>query len=229
MIGGVVKVLIVEDSEHLRNYVARALKRAGYAVDLAADGPGGLWHAQSYSYDVILLDIMLPGLDGLSLLRQLREAGSNTHILLLTAKDRVEDRVRGLTLGADDYLVKPFDMEELVARVQALTRRAYEKKAPEQRIGSLCIDTIRREVSVDGVVVGLARREYLLLEYLVSRKGEVVSRPDIEEHIYDENADLMSNAVNSTVSMLRKKLGSHGRMIETRRGLGYVFSGEDGR
>jgi len=223
------KILIVEDSEHLRRYVARALRRDGYAVDVTVDGLDGLWHAKSYQYDVIVLDIMLPGMDGLTLLHKLRQAGSETHILLLTAMDKVDDRVRGLSLGADDYLVKPFDMKELIARVQALARRAYQKKTPEHHVGPLCINTSRKNVSVNGSVLSLTRREYNVLEYLVSRLGEVVSRLDIEEHVYDENAELMSNAVNSTISMLRKKLGPLGRMIQTRRGLGYVITEEEGQ
>lgn len=214
---------MVEDSENLRRYVSIALKREGFAVDMAGDGVEALWYAEDGSYDVILLDIMLPELDGLEVLTRLRERGDKSHVLLLTAKDKVEDRVKGLSLGADDYLVKPFDMSELVARVQALMRRKYDQKSPSIEIGDVMVDTVAKKVTVRGEVMKMTSREYLIFEYLVRRRGEIVSRQEIEEHVYDMNADIMSNVINSTISIVRKKLEQYDQrdIITTHRGLGY--------
>jgi DNA-binding response OmpR family regulator len=219
------RVLFVEDSKRLQATIGAALRRSDYAVDVAGDGQEGLWLAEANDYDVIVLDIMLPKLDGLSLLQRLRNRGKSTHVLLLTAKDTVEDRVRGLHCGADDYLVKPFALEELLARVQALCRRTYGIKQPRIVIADLEIDTIAKAVSRAGRPVKLKPREYLLLEYLALRTGQVVSRSDIEAHIYGDEADLMSNAVDSAVCSLRKKIGAPNPapLIHTRHGLGYVL------
>jgi DNA-binding response OmpR family regulator len=197
-------------------------------VDAAADGEDGLWFAQNCAYDAIVLDIMLPKLDGLSLLTELRRRGVTSHVLLLTAKDTVDDRVRGLQAGADDYLVKPFALEELLARVQALCRRTYGTKHPHIVVGDLEIDTTAREVRRAGQPVTLKPREYALLEYLALRRGEVVSRRDIETHIYDDHVDPMSNVVDSAISALRKRLAQPGApaLIHTRHGHGYVLKAE---
>jgi DNA-binding response OmpR family regulator len=218
-------VLLVEDSERLRGSVSAALRKSGYAVDAAADGPAGLWMAESNAYDVIVLDIMLPGLDGLSLLQRLRQSGLATHVLLLTARDTVQDRVRGLEAGADDYLVKPFALEELLARVQALCRRVYGTKTPTLSIADLDIDTAAREVRRAGQPVKLKPREYLLLEYLTRRAGEVVTRTEIEAHIYNDAVDPMSNVVDSAISSLRKKISGPNPtpLIHTRHGVGYIL------
>ena len=222
------RILLVEDSERLRRSVGDALKKSGYAVDAAGDGEEGLWLAESNDYDVIVLDIMLPGLDGLSLLRRLREAGNKAHVLLLTAKDTVDDRVRGLQGGADDYLIKPFALEELLARVQTLCRRAYGMKQPRIVVGDLEIDTVAKDVFRGGQVIKLKPREYALLEYLALRRGEVVSRRDIESHIYADEADPMSNVVDSAISVLRKRITLAGSppLIHTRHGLGYILKAE---
>lgn len=222
------RVLLVEDSKRLQTTIGESLRRSGYAVDMAGDGQEGLWRAESHDYDVIVLDIMLPKLDGLSLLQQLRKKGRRTHVLLLTAKDTVRDRVHGLQSGADDYLVKPFALEELLARVQALCRRAYGAKQPKVVIADLEIDTVAKEVFRAGRAVKLKPREYLLLEYLVLRAGQVVSRSDIEAHIYDSKADPMSNVVESAISLLRKKINAANPipLIHTRHGLGYVLQAE---
>jgi DNA-binding response OmpR family regulator len=219
------RVLLVEDSKRLRTTVGAALRRSGYAVDAAADGEEGLWLAESNDYDVIVLDIMLPKLDGLSLLHQLRQRGKPTHVLLLTAKDTVGERVHGLRLGADDYLIKPFALDELLARVEALCRRAYGSKQPRLVIADLEIDTVAKEVFRAHQPISLKPREYLLLEYLARRAGEVVRRSDIEAHIYDGTLDPMSNVVESAISTLRKKIGLHNQapLIYTRHGLGYVL------
>jgi DNA-binding response OmpR family regulator len=220
-----VRVLLIEDSARLRRSVGAALRRSGYALDMSGDGAEGLWLAEANEYDVIVLDIMLPGLDGLSLLRALRRAGRTTHVLLLTAKDTVEDRVRGLQSGADDYLIKPFALEELLARVQTLCRRAYGAKQPRLVVGDLEIDTVAREVFRGGDAIKLKPREYALLEYLALRHGQVVSRREIETHIYDEQVDPMSNVVDSAMSVLRKRLARPGSapLIHTRHGVGYVL------
>jgi DNA-binding response OmpR family regulator len=219
------RILLVEDSKRLQATLGAALRRSGYAVDLTGDGGEGLWLAESNDYDVIVLDIMLPTVDGLSLLEQLRAKGKGTHVLLLTARDTVDDRVHGLKLGADDYLVKPFALEELLARVQALCRRAYGVKQNRLVIADLVIDTAAKQVSRAGQVVKLKPREYLLLEYLARRSGEVVTRGEIEAHIYNEDAELMSNVVESAISLLRKKLSvaNAAPIIQTRHGLGYVL------
>lgn len=219
------RILLVEDSARLQRSVGTALRKTGYAVDLAGDGEEGLWLAGSHDYDVIILDIMLPKRDGLSMLAELRRRGQAVHVLLLTARDTVLDRVQGLQAGADDYLVKPFALEELLARVQALGRRAYGTKQPRFKVGNLEIDTLGRSARRAGQPVDLTAREYLLLEYLALRRGQVVSRAEIEAHIYDEQVDPMSNVVDSAVCSLRKKLGVAGEpaLIHTRRGLGYVL------
>lgn len=222
------RILFVEDSERLRRSVGAALKKSGYAVDLATDGEAGLWLAESYEYDVIVLDVMLPKMDGWSVLERLRASASRTHVLLLTAKDTIDDRVRGLQAGADDYLIKPFALEELLARVQALCRRAYPAHTPRLVIADLEIDTAAHEVTRAGVAISLKPREYQLLEYLARRAGAVVSRADIEAHIYDQQVDPMSNVVDSAISSLRKKLSGPNAapLIHTRHGVGYVLKAE---
>ena len=213
-------MLFVEDSKILQRSVAAALRRSGYAVDVTGDGNEGLWYAEQHEYDVIILDLLLPGMDGLTILQRLRRQERSAQVLLLTAKDTVEDRVRGLKTGADDYLIKPFALDELLARVQALCRRHYLKKAPQRRVGDLEIDTAARTVTRRGKAIELTPREYRLLEYLASRPGEVVSRTDIWAHVYDEHTEPMSNAVDSAVCILRKKLPG---LLNTRRGMGYVL------
>jgi DNA-binding response OmpR family regulator len=219
------RTLLVEDSQRLQKSIGKALRKSGYAVDVSGDGEGGLWLAESNDYDAIILDIMLPKLDGLSLLRRLREHGRQTGVLILTAKDTVEDRVGGLQTGADDYLVKPFALEELLARVQALCRRRYGNKSNHLVVADLEIDLTAHAATRAGQPLDLTAREFMLLEYLAQRRGQVVTRDEIETHIYDESADLMSNVVDSAVCTLRKKLSLPGRpqLIHTRRGLGYTL------
>ena len=219
------RILLVEDSPRLQRSLSSALRKTGYAVDVTGDGEEGLWLAGSHDYDVIVLDIMLPKRDGLSMLAELRRRKQPVHVLLLTARDTVADRVHGLQAGADDYLVKPFALEELLARVQALGRRAYGTKQPRLAVGDLEVDTVARCARRAGQAIDLTAREYLLLEYLTRRRGEVVSRAEIEAHIYDEHVDPMSNVVDSAICSLRKKIGSteEAPLIRTRRGLGYVL------
>lgn len=220
------RVLVVEDSARLRQTISTWLRRNGFAVDATGDGQEGLFWAENTDYDVIVLDILLPKLDGLTVLQRLRQRGRPTHVLLLTAKDTVADRVRGLELGADDYLVKPFALEELLARVKALCRRAYGTKATRLVIGDLEIDTAARKVTRAGQPIALQPREYALLEYLARRQGHIVTRAEIEEHIYGGEVELASNAVDSAICSLRQKLAAANPapLIHTRRGLGYELS-----
>jgi DNA-binding response OmpR family regulator len=220
------RLLVIEDSVRLQRALASALRKSNYAVDVAGDGEEGLWMAKSANYDLVILDIMLPKRDGLAVLGELRARGNPVHVLLLTACDTVNDRVLGLRSGADDYLVKPFALDELLARVEALCRRAYGAKRSEVAIGDLEIDTTARLVRRSGQTVELTSREYQLLEYLARRKGHIVSRTEIEEHIYDGDVDPVSNVVDSAICNLRKKLGggSAAPLIHTRRGQGYVLA-----
>jgi DNA-binding response OmpR family regulator len=217
------RILVVEDSVRLRESIALGLKNAGYAVDSAADGRQGLWLAQSHSYDAIVLDIMLPSLDGIGVLNALRLSGRDTHVLLLTARDRLEDKIEGFRAGADDYLVKPFAFDELLARVGALVRRATGRKTTAVSVGACVFDQAARSLSRNGERIDLSPREFAVLEYLVARRGDVVSRTEIEAHIYDGTTDVMSNVVDSVVYALRKKLDAGGgeSCIRTRRGAGY--------
>jgi len=221
------RILLIEDSKKLTTYISKALRNAGYAVDIAGDGEEGLYLAENINYDVLILDLMLPKLDGLSILTTLRKNGSKLHILVLTAKDTVEDRVKGLQTGADDYLVKPFAMEELVARVQVLGRRSHNIKSPVIKIGSLVINTSDRTIKRVGKIIDLPPREYALLEYLALNQNRVVSRTEIEEHIYNDEIEIMSNVVNSAISSIRKKINIPGTtpVIETKRGMGYIING----
>ena len=222
------RVLVIEDFEVLRDSIAQGLREAGFTVDTAADGEAGLWHAQSNDYDVIVLDLMLPRIDGLTILKRLRAKQNNTHVLILTARDTSADRVKGLDSGADDYLVKPFVFAELVARVRALVRRRYDVKSPVIRIADLEIDTASRTARRGGESMELSAREYALLEFLAHRAGHVVTRTEIWEHVYDFNSTAESNVVDVFIGHLRKKIERPGlaRLIHTRRGLGYML-GED--
>ena len=222
------RILLVEDSERLQRSLGTGLRRAGYAVDVTGTGTDGLWRATTTDYDVIILDVMLPGIDGLSVLRQLREKGHNTHVLLLTARDTVDDRVTGLRAGADDYLVKPFAFDELLARIEALIRRKHGHKSSTVQVGELMIDTLARTVHRGNVPVVLLPREFALLSYLVGRAGEVVSRTEIETHIYDDRVEPMSNVVDSAVCALRRKIDLPGApsLITTRRRVGYILEAD---
>jgi len=219
------RLLVVEDYRPLRTSVAQALREEGYSVDESERGDDGYALAQANDYDVILLDLMLPGLGGFEFLTQLRADGRRSHVLILTARDALDDRIRGLDLGGDDYLVKPFAMQELLARVRALLRREYVQKAPTLEVGHVHIHTVSHTVMVDGDKVEFTAKEYALLEYLARRSGQVVSRLEIWEHLYDENSTTMSNVVDVYIGYLRKKIEIDGRpkLLVTRRGEGYLF------
>ncbi|MEZ4649546.1 MAG: response regulator transcription factor [Candidatus Eisenbacteria bacterium] len=219
------RVLIVEDYAPLRRSLLRGLKEAGYAVDAVEDGNDGLEYASTDSYDVVVLDVMLPGLDGFEVLKALRSRNVSSRILLLTARDQVKDRVHGLDLGADDYLVKPFALAELLARIRALVRRRHEASSPVLSVGPLEIDTGGRQVKRDGETIDLTAREYSILEILAHRAGRIVTRDEIYDAIYDFQAERSSNVVDVYIGYLRKKIERPGepKLLETRRGLGYVL------
>ncbi len=214
------RVLVVEDEPDLLAAIAQSLREEGYAVDEANTGTEGLFKAIAWDYDVMLLDLLLPGLDGWAVLAGLR-AKKSTPVLLLTARDGIPDRVRGLDVGADDYLVKPFNLSELLARVRALIRRSAGKPNATLTIQDVVMDTVRREVFRRGERIDLTAREYSILELLALRRGQVVSKSQIYDHIFDENDDTLSNLVEVHVSNVRKKLGRD--LIRTRRGMGYLI------
>jgi DNA-binding response OmpR family regulator len=222
------RALVIEDYAVLRESLAKGLRDCGYAVDATGEGKEGLWYAENHPYDVIILDLMLPGIGGLELLKKLRGSGNTTPVLILTARDAIADRVAGLDLGADDYMVKPFAFDELVARLRALVRRRYAQVDPVVRVADLEIDTRARRVRRAGAVIALSAREYALLEYLAHRVGHIVSRTELWDHAYDEAAEANSNVLDVHISHLRRKIDDgHGKkLIHTRRGQGYVF-GED--
>lgn len=219
------RLLLVEDYEPLQKSLSQGLREAGFAVDVTGNGQEGLWYATGNDYDVIILDIMLPGLDGLSILKQIRKMGKQTHIIILTAKDTLDDRVKGLDSGADDYLVKPFAFEELLARVRALIRRNYKDKNPVIKIGHLSIDTAAQRVWSGKEEASLTPREYSLLEYLAMRAGQIVSRTDIWEHVYDFHSSAASNVVDVYIGYLREKIEMPGKppLIHSIRGRGYLL------
>ncbi len=214
------RVLAVEDEPDLLSSLTKALREDGYAVDGASDGEEGLYKAESCDYDAIVLDIMLPRLDGWELLRRLRKT-KKTPVLILTARDSVRDRVRGLDAGADDYLVKPFELPELLARLRALIRRSASQAQARLEIGDVAIDTAARTVLRRGKAVTLTAREYALVEFLALHRGKVVTRTMLYEHLFDENDDTLSNLLDVHVSNIRKKLGHD--FITTRRGHGYCI------
>ncbi|MBZ0136672.1 MAG: response regulator transcription factor [Planctomycetes bacterium] len=216
------RLLVVEDYTPIRESIVQSFREEGYAVDEAADGEEGLWLARESAYDVIILDLMLPNVDGMRVLRTLRAAGTGSAVLILTARDSVDARVKGLDTGADDYLTKPFAMEELHSRVRALVRRKYAQTNPTLTVGPLHIDTAARSVTLDGKTVDLTAREYALLEYMAHRPGQVVTRTEVWDHVYDFRSDATSNVVDVYIGYLRKKLGAK-ELIRTRRGQGYIL------
>jgi len=217
------KVLLVEDNVRLRKSMMDFLRDVGFAVDSAEDGEEG-WHLLSnWEYDALILDIMIPEPDGWTILRRLRQAGKVLPVLVLTARSALDDRIRGLDSGADDYLVKPFDMRELVARLHSAIRRGRQMPAPELQVGGLRVNTSNRSVFLDGEELELNAREYSLLEILAAKKDEYVSRDYLYEHMFDERDDTFSNLLDVYVYKLRQKLGKDS--IQTRRGMGYKLVG----
>ncbi|HEY6229462.1 MAG TPA: response regulator transcription factor [Verrucomicrobiae bacterium] len=214
------RVLVVEDEPRLLRNLAKALREEGYAVDTADAGDDGLFKAETYNYDAVVLDIMLPRLDGWEVLARLRKQ-KQTPVLMLTARDTTKDRVKGLDTGADDYLVKPFDLSELLARLRALIRRSAGNAHPEIAIDDIRLDTRAKTVTKSGQAITLTAREYSILEYLAQHRGELVTRTELYEHLFDETDDTLSNLLDVHVFSIRKKLGHD--LIVTRRGQGYCI------
>jgi two-component system, OmpR family, response regulator len=218
------RLLLIEDDIKLARLLTRGLREEGFAVDATGDGADGAWRAVENEYDGIILDVNLPGLDGFAVLEKLRAKGRKTPVLMLTARGALEDRVRGLNSGADDYLRKPFDFEELLARIHALLRRAAPEKDVLLRAGDLTLDPQKRVVTRAGRAVELTTKEFTILEYLLRHKDRVISRTTLSEHAWDENFDAMSNVVDVTVYRLREKIHAHGTpLVHTVRGAGYVL------
>jgi two-component system OmpR family response regulator len=218
------RVLVVEDDAKIASFVVKGLKQEGYGVDHASDGDTGLALVRSTPYDAAVVDVMLPGLDGLSLVRRLRAERAELPVLFLSARATVEDRVKGLQAGGDDYLTKPFAFAELSARLQALIRRA--SRAPESTqlsVGDVVLDLVTRVVTVAGEVVELQPREFSLLEYLLRHPGRPVTKTMILEHVWDYSFDPQTNVVDVVISRLRSKIDPEKARIETLRGVGYVF------
>jgi len=224
-----VRVLLIEDHLLLSRALKQGLEEEGFAVDCAHDGEVGDYKARTANYDVIVLDLMLPKADGLSLLQRWRRAGLMTHVLVLTARGNMEDKVRGLDSGADDYMTKPFELSELLARLRALVRRGHQVKDPVLRVLDLEIDTAGRVARRGGQQIHLTPREYALLEFLAFHRGKVVTRSMIWEHLYDEHDENTSNVVDVYIRYLRNKIdkGFDPPLILTRWGEGYLLRGED--
>lgn len=217
------RVLVVEDQRKIAAFLQRGLEEEGYAVDVAVDGEEGLAFAATAPYDVIVLDVILPRQDGLAVCQTLRRRGSRVPILMLTARDTVEDRIAGLDSGADDYLTKPFAFGEFLARLRALLRRGNERGSPDLRAADVVLDPVRHEVRRGGAVVPLALKEYAILEYLLQQPGRVATRTMIAEHVWGYDFESESNVIDVHIRSLRRKLdaGREGTIIETVRGVGY--------
>jgi len=223
-----VRILIVEDESQAAAILAMGLREQGYQPEIAGDGERALTLVQNNAYDLVILDVILPGRDGFSVCRELRHAGYDMPILMLTARDAVHDRVTGIDQGADDYIVKPFEYRELLARVRALLRRSDAPYREEIRVGDLRIDRLARKVERGGAAIDLSPKEYAFLEYMALRAGELVTRDDLSEHVWDEDYNVFTNLVEVYILRLRRKIDS-GRalkLIRTRRGEGYVLSGD---
>jgi DNA-binding response OmpR family regulator len=226
------RVLLVEDDTRIARFVAKGLREQSYAVDVATSGDDALYQAEINSYDLFILDVMIPGLDGFAVCRRIRESGIRVPILMLTARDAVGDRITGLDHGADDYLTKPFEFGELLARLRALLRRSHELRPPLLTIEDLVLDTRGQRVSRAGRSVVVTTKEYALLEFLAKNTGRVIGRAEIAEHVWDESFDPFSNLIEVYVNRLRKKIDLPGvePLLHTRRGAGYFLGlGEPAR
>jgi len=225
-----VRILLVEDEPRVAAFVAKGLREQAYAIDIARDGEQALYLAAVNTYDLLILDVMLPLKDGYAVCRELRRAGTRTPILMLTARDAVDDRVAGLDCGADDYLTKPFDFKELLARLRALSRRSAEVRPAVIRVADLILNTANHVVSRAGKRVSLTAKEYSFLEFLVLNENRIVNREQIAQHVWDENFDPFSNVIDVYVRRLRTKIdaGFDRPLIHTRRGEGYMLTAEAG-
>lgn len=217
------RLLVVEDEKTLANLIKKGFEEEGFAVDAVYNGEDGLFFAKNNFYDAIVLDIMLPIIDGISLLKELREQGISTPIILLTAKDSIKDKVLGLDSGSDDYLTKPFSFEELLSRVRAIIRRKFATSSPIVKICDLKIDTAQKRVERDNKKIDLSAKEYALLEYLALNKNKVINRTAIIEHLYDEDFDLDSNVIDVFINRIRNKIDKNfdKKLVHTFRGIGY--------
>lgn len=222
------KLLVIEDSARLRKALKEGLTRSGFVVDLAADGVKGLAYLEAINYDVVVLDILMPRLDGIALLKSIRQAGNDVHVLVLSAKDLIEDRIKGLDAGADDYLVKPFSFDELVARIRSLGRRGHGTKSPQIQAKGVVLDISRKDVFVAGQELHLAHAEYNVIEHLMRNRGRILSKAQLLDAIHDSDTHATSNLVEVIVSGLRKKLRGAGieNLIQTRRGFGYFIDAD---
>ncbi|HVS34372.1 MAG TPA: response regulator transcription factor [Gemmataceae bacterium] len=223
------RVLLIEDHRPLARALRQGLEEEGFAVDVAYDGEEGDFKARAAEYDAVILDLMLPKIDGLTLLQNWRRDGLGMHVLVLTARGAIDDKVRGLNLGADDYLTKPFELEELLARLRALIRRGHQAKDPVLRVHDLEIDTAARTVRRDGQMIHLTPREFALLQFLAFHRGKVVTRTMVWEHLYDEEDENTSNVVDVYIRYLRNKIdkGFATPLIMTRWGEGYMLRGDE--
>src|SRR3984957_2093491 len=224
------RVLLVEDDARIARFVGKGLREESYAVDLATNGDDALYQAEINSYDLFILDVMIPGPDGFTVCRKFREAGIRAPILMLTARDAVDDRITGLDHGADDYLTKPFEFGELLARLRALLRRSTEVRLPKIKIQDLVLDTRGQRVSRAGRLIPVTTKEYALLEFLARNAGRVIGRAEIAEHVWDESFDPFSNLIEVYVNRLRKKIDPPYAepLLHTRRGAGYFIGRGDG-
>jgi two-component system copper resistance phosphate regulon response regulator CusR len=220
------RVLLVEDEPQVARFISKGLREQSYAVDLASDGEEALFQAEVSDYDILILDVMLPKVDGLTVCRRLREGSFRAPILMLTARDGIEDQIRGLNVGADDYLVKPFDFRVLLARLQALLRRASQVRPNVVEVADLVLNTLNHKASRAGRDISLTAKEYALLEFLMLHSGQVLGRSAIGEHVWDENFDPFSNLIDVYIKRLRRKIdqGFQPALIHTRRGEGYMLS-----
>ena len=223
------RILIIEDERHLAKILKKGLEENGFIVDMCHDGEEGLYMAETYPFDAILLDILLPKMDGLTILNRLRAKNIGVPVLMLTAKGELEDRVKGLNTGADDYIAKPFDFQELLARLNAVIRRSSNKASPVISIDDLTINMDLKTVTRSGKDIRLSTKEYSLLEYLVLNSGRVISRTELTEHMYDTDFDLDSNVIDVYINYLRNKIdkGFGRNLVHTVRGAGYVLKGEE--
>lgn len=223
------RVLLVEDDPRIARFVSQGLREQTYAVDVTADGEDALYKMSVNDYDAVILDVMLPGRDGFEVCRELRAAGSNVPVIMLTARDCLQDRITGLDTGADDYLTKPFEVAELLARLRALLRRGHVVRSATITIADLVIDTRAHSVTRGGRLVELTAKEYALLEYLAREQGRVLGRAEIAEHVWDENFDPLSNLIDVNINRLRRKIDDRSLtpLIHTRRGEGYMLGAPD--
>lgn len=219
------RILLAEDDVRIANFITKGLRENAYAVDVSADGEDALYQTAINSYDVIVLDVMMPLKNGFEVCRELRKGGNKTPVLMLTARDATEDKISGLDTGADDYLTKPFEFAELLARLRALLRRSAEIRPPKIVIADLEMDTVGQRVWRGGREISLTTKEYALLEYLARERGKVIGRAEIAEHVWDENFDAFSNLIDVYIKRLRSKIdeGFPIQLIHTRRGAGYVL------